>query len=363
MRLARLWLTAVRNYATAQLEPAANGLTVIRGDNGDGKTNLLEAAAYLATLSSFRGAPTDALVRHGCDRAVVRGEVERQGRSLLLEVELNVGGRQRMMVNRQALRRARDLLGALRVSVFSPDDLVLVKGGPAERRRYLDETLVALRPGRDGLRSDVERILRQRNALLKQAGGQASPEIATTLDVWDAKLARAGEELAAARQELVVALEPEVAKACAQLTGGGEQAGMEYRRSWEGELSAALRAARSDDLRRATTTVGPHRDELELTLHDARADVPLPARTHASQGQQRSVALALRLGAHAVVTEATGSPPVLLLDDVFSELDEARSTTLVAQLPAGQAMLTTTGPVPPGTVPARTLEVRAGALR
>ena len=362
MRLVRLWITDYRNYTSAELEPAPEGLTVIQGDNGDGKTNLLEAIAYLATLSSFRGAPTDALVRHGCRQAAVRGEVERDGRKMLLEVELNVGGRQRMMVNRQPLRRARDLLGFLRVSVFSPDDLALVKGGPAERRHYLDETLVALRPGGEALRSDVERILRQRNALLKQAGGRQSPEVDTTLDVWDAKLGRAGEALATARQELVAALEPEVAKACVELGGGGEQVVMEYRRSWEGELAAALAAARHDDLRRATTTTGPHRDDLELALHDDRAGAPLPARTHASQGQQRSLALALRLGAHAVVTQATGSSPVLLLDDVFSELDQDRSAALVARLPGGQAVLTTTGRTPPGVVPARTLTVRAGAM-
>jgi DNA replication and repair protein RecF len=375
VRLVRLWVGDYRNYESAELEPAPEGLTVIQGGNGDGKTNLLEAIGYLATLSSFRGAPPDALIRHGADRGVVRAEVEREGRSVLLEVELHAGGRHRMMVNRQPVRRARDLLGALRVSVFSPDDLSLVKGGPAERRQYLDEVLVALRPANEALRADVERILRQRNALLKQAGlkqtgwkrsgNQLSPDIASTLDVWDAKLTEAGEALAVAREDLVVALEPQVTMAYGQLAAGRGDVTLAYQRSWRGPLSHALAAARDDDLRRASTTVGPHRDELSLAVAGGGRDVPvpLPARTHASQGEQRSLALALRLGAHALVAESTGSSPVLLLDDVFSELDAARGAALLSSLPVGQALLTTAGPSPAGASPTRTVHVRAGQVR
>ncbi len=370
MRLVRLWIGDYRNYESAELEPAPEGLTVIEGANGDGKTNLIEAAAYLATLSSFRGAPVDALVRHGAERAVVRAEAEREGRSVLLEVELQAGGRQRMMVNRQPVRRARDLLGALRVTVFSPDDLSLVKGGPSDRRRYLDEVLVTLRPANEALRADVDRILRQRNALLKQAGwkGRAdrlSPDVASTLDVWDVKLSDAGEALARGREDLVGALEPQVAKAYGQLAAGRGDVSLTYQRSWHGPLSEALGVARDDDLRRATTTVGPHRDEMSLAIAGGGGEVPvpLPARTHASQGEQRSLALALRLGAHALVTERTGSTPVLLLDDVFSELDAARGAALLASLPAGQVLLTTAGPAPPGSSPARTVRVQAGRIR
>ncbi|HSH61203.1 MAG TPA: DNA replication/repair protein RecF [Acidimicrobiales bacterium] len=369
MRLVRLWVQDYRNYESAELEPAPEGLTVIEGANGDGKTNLIEAAAYLATLSSFRGSPADALVRHGAERAVVRAEVEREGRKVLLEVELHAGGRQRTMMNRQPVRRGRDLLGALRVTVFSPDDLSLVKGGPAERRRYLDEALVALRPVNEALRADVERILRQRNALLKQAGSkrsnnQLSPEVVSTLDVWDAKLSDAGEALAAAREDLVVALEPQVTKAYGQLAAGRDDVSLAYRRSWQGSLSQALADAREDDLRRATTTVGPHRDELSLAIAGGSREVPvpLPARTHSSQGEQRCLALALRLGSHALVTDTTSSIPVLLLDDVFSELDGSRASALLASLPPGQALLTTAGPVPPGSSPVRTVCVRAGRL-
>lgn len=275
MRITRLWLTDFRNYASAELAPSPSGLTVVIGDNGQGKTNLLEAAGYLATLSSFRGAPSEALVRAGCQRAVVRAEAEREGRALLLEAEINAAGRHRAQVNRQPLRRARDLLGALRVSVFSPDDLGLVKGGPGDRRRLLDEALVALHPRNDVVRGDVERIVRQRNALLKQSGGRASADVAATLDVWDAKLARAGEALADAREGLVAALGPEVVKAYDQVAHTASAVTITYRRSWDGPLATALAAGRQEDLRRGLTTSGPHRDDLALSI------AGLPARTQA----------------------------------------------------------------------------------
>ena len=356
MRLDRLWLTDFRSYASAELSPAPEGLTVIVGTNGEGKTNLLEAAGYLATLASFRGAPDDALVRDGMAAAVVRAEGTRDGRSLLLEAEISRAGRNRVFVNRQPLRRARDLLGALRVSVFAPDDLALVKGGPAERRRYLDDTLVAAHPRYDGLRGDVERILRQRTTLLKQAGGRLTPDIAATLDVWDAKLAAAGTELAASRQELVRRLDPALVKAYDQVASTAALVTAAYVPSWEGGLAEALVAARADDVRRGVTTVGPHRDELELRI------AGLPARTHASQGEQRCLALALRLAAHDVVTDEAGSAPVLLLDDVFSELDPGRSEALMAHLPAGQALLTTAGTLPPGAAPALIVHVAGGRI-
>jgi len=358
VRVTRLWLTDFRNYTSAEVEPAGDGLTVVVGGNGQGKSNLLEAIGYLATLSSFRGAPADALVRRGAEQAVVRAEGDRDGRNLLLEAEINLGGRRdRVLVNRQPLRRARDLLGALRTTVFAPDDLVLVKGGPAERRAYLDDLLVALHPRNDALRTDVERILRQRTTLLKQAGGRLSPEIETTLEVWDAKLATAGTELARARAELVGALEPAVGKAYDQMAAGSPtDVGDVYQQSWEGPLAEALAAARTDDVRRGVTTVGPHRDEVGLSIGG------LPGRTHASQGEQRSLALALRLAGHGLVAEATGSAPVLLLDDVFSELDPERSAALVAHLPQGQAFLTTAGALPEGMTPNSVVRVVDGRV-
>ena len=363
MRLRRLWLTDFRNYAAAELAPAPDGLTVVHGANGEGKTNLLEAVGYLATQASFRGAPREALVREGCSQAVVRGEAEREGRELLLEAELNPVGRDRVLVNRQPLRRGRDMLGGLRVIVFSPDDLALVKGAPSERRRFLDEALASLHPRNDALRADVERVLRHRNALLRQSAGAArrpgaalDPTVAVTLDVWDAKLAELGTALADARQELVAALEPALGKAYDQVAHTAAVVSVAYQRSWEGSLAEAVASARPEDLRRGLTTVGPHRDELHLAI------CGLPARTHASQGEQRSLALALRLAAHAVVTTSTGSPPVLLLDDVFSELDAGRQEALVAHLPSGQALLTTTGAVPAGARPELAVHVHGGRI-
>ena len=355
MRVTRLWLTDFRSYASAELEPAP-GLTVIAGDNGEGKTNLLEAIGYLASRSSFRGAPAEALVRAGCGRAIVRAEAERDGRSLLLEAELPAAGRDRLLVNRQPLKRTRDLLEALRVSVFSPDDLVLVKGGPGERRRFLDAALVGLHPRHDALQADVERILKQRNTLLKQAAGRLSDEIASTLDVWDAKLAERGEALREARAGLVGDLEAEVGKAYDQLASTAADVALRYQPSWDGPLLDALHASRADDVRRGVSLVGPHRDELALSIGG------LPARTHASQGEQRSLALALRLAVHRAVAEVVGTPPVLLLDDVFSELDPDRSAALLAALPPGQSLLTTAGLIPEGAVPERVVRVRSGTL-
>jgi DNA replication and repair protein RecF len=352
----RLWLTDFRNYRSADLRLAPEDLTVVVGGNGAGKTNLLEAVGYLATLASFRNAPADALVRAGCERGIVRANGQRGGRTLLLECEVNAGGRDRVWLNRRPLRRARDLLGALRVSVFAPDDLVLVKGGPGERRRYLDDLLVALHPSHDALRGEVERVVRQRNALLRQAAGRLDREAAATLEVWDAKLAETGERLVVAREELVARLRDELTRAYRQVAGATVDVAARYVRSWEGPLAEALARSRADDVRRGITLVGPHRDELTLAI------AGLPARSHASQGEQRCLTLALRLGGHQMLTAALGEPPVLLLDDVFSELDPGRSEALLAHLPGGQALLTTTGAVPPGARPGRRLRIGAGAV-
>lgn len=362
MRLDHLWVVDFRNYEAAELALAA-GLTVMVGLNGAGKTNMLEAIAYLATLSSFRGVGNDALIRNGAAQAVVRGEGERAGRALLIEAEVRPTGRGRVTVNRQPLRRTADLSGALRVSVFSPDDLELVKAGPTGRRRYLDDALASLHPRNDAARRDLERVVRQRNALLAQAAGRPKlpDDVAATLEVWDARLVQIGEAVGAARADLVARLEPVVAKAYAQVAGDGggaaRAAGVAYDAPWRAQgLAAALGAARRDELRRGVTLVGPHRDELALTIGG------MPARSHASQGEQRSLALALRLAAHDVVSELVGEPPLLLLDDVFSELDPGRSDALLGHLPPGQAVLTTAGPIPAGAHAERVLRIDAGRI-
>lgn len=357
MLIRRLWLTDFRSYTAADVS-FAEDLTAIIGRNGQGKSNLIEAVAYLATLGSFRGAPTDALVRVGAPRAFVRAEAEREQRELLLEAEIVAGGRNRTQLNRQPLRRAGDLLGALRVTVFSPDDLTIVKGGPGERRRFLDETLVAMHPRNDGLIGDVDRILRQRNALLKQAGGRMTTEIELTLDVFDAKLAAAGETLAHTRLDLVGELGPVLSDAYAKVAQRPVRIDAVYEPAWlEPGLLKVLHDGRTQDLKRGVTLVGPHRDDLDMALGG------LGSRTYASQGEQRSLALALRLAAHDVVTRRTGTSPVLLLDDVFSELDPDRSDALLQSLPPGQTILTTASALPTGAEPGRVLTVRDGEVR
>jgi DNA replication and repair protein RecF len=356
LRLDRVWLTDFRSYRTAEIS-LAPGLTALLGDNGQGKTNVLEAIAWLATLASFRGAPTDALVRRGADRAVIRAEGAHEDRAILLEAELVASGRNRVLVNRQPLKRARDLLGVLRVTVFAPDDLELVKGGPAERRRYLDDALVVSHPRYDALRTEVDKVLKQRNALLKGAGGRLDDSAAFTLDVWDAKLVESGGALAQARQDLLARLAPQVSQRYDAVAHGPAEVSATYVAEWApAGLAEALAAARRDDVRRGVSTVGPHRDDVELQIGG------LPARTHASQGEQRSLALALRLASHRVLTEITGSPPVLLLDDVFSELDPDRSDALLADLPTGQTVLTSASGLPPKADPERILRIEGGTI-
>lgn len=236
---------------------------------------------------------------------------------------------------------------------------MLVKGGPGERRRFLDDAMIQLRPRDDALRLELERVLRQRNTLLKQSGGRLSEEVAVTLDVWDQKLAAVGTEIGARRAEIAEAVAPHVAAAYQRLAGHAVEVEVVLRPSWAGAASplAALAACRPEDLRRRVSTVGPHHDEVELVLGG------LSARTQASQGEQRSLALALRLGVHHLVAERVGEPPVLLLDDVFSELDPAHSRALVELLPGGQALLTTAGGLPEGVAPDLVVPLAEGRVQ
>lgn len=353
-----------RNYESAQFDLTA-GTTAIIGDNGQGKTNLAEALAYLATLSSFRGAPGDALVRVGADNAVIRATVrDDDGRESLIEAELHAIGRNRVQVNRQKLQRVRELLGTVRVTVFAPDDLIIVKGGPGERRRFMDDTLVALATKYDAIRLEIDRIVKQRNTLLKQAQkasrqdrGELPADIAVTLDVWDAKFTEIADQFGYARATLVARVTPLVQEAYEQLAGVATPIELRYEPAWRTTgLMSALTTVRPDDVRRGVSTVGPHRDELDLSING------LPARTHASQGEQRTLALALRLAGHRLVTERTGSAPVLVLDDVLSELDDGRAQALLGHLPAGQVVITTASELPPAARADRILRIEAGTV-
>lgn len=355
-----------RGFFQAVFAPSPEGTTVIYGPNGSGKTTLLEAIAYLGSQRSFRGAPREMMIRAGCGRAVLRAELLRGGLPVLVEAEIVASGRSRAQVNRQPVRSRRDLVEAVPVTIFCPDDLGIVQGGPGRRRDILDDALRLLDSRAAVLIDEVERTIRQRAALLRQAAGRITPEVIATLQVWDDRLATSGTALANSRESLVASLQPYMVASYAALAGTSEEPGLGrpggagsatpligivYRRSWERDLADALVESRVDDLRRATTTVGPHRDDLVLRI------VGRDARLQASQGEQRCLALALRLGVHRLVTERSGTAPILLLDDVFSELDPSRSRALVNQLPAGQTLLTTSCELPQGVLVAASVEV------
>lgn len=359
MRLDRVEVRMFRSYADTSFD-LAPGLTVLVGPNGSGKTNLLEAIGYLATLASFRGAPTDALVRSVPNPSamlqpgttVVRGFGVIGQRPMEIETEIALGRRNRTLINKQPMSRLRDVGEGLQVSVFSPDDLVLVKGGPAERRGYLDELAGRIHPRNDALVTECERILRQRNALLKQCGGRLDPTASLTLDVWDAKLGSVGDRLAALRRELVDRLGPIVTQAYTDIADRPASITMAVRSSWQGPLADALGAGRYDDVRRGTSLVGPHRDDVEACIEGR------PSRTHASQGEQRTLSLAFRLAGHRLVAAELGRTPLLLLDDVFSELDPVRSDALIRHLPPGQSVLATAGHLPPAARAQAAYQVR-----
>ncbi len=357
MHVAHLTLHDFRSYADVDvaLEP---GATAFLGRNGQGKTNLIEAIDYLSRLASHRVSSDTPLVRAGTDQAVVRASVVKDGRPALLEIEINPGRANRARINRSPLPRPRDLIGLVRTVVFAPDDLTLVKGDPSDRRRFLDDLLVLRAPRLAGVRSDYDRILRQRNSLLKTAGiarGSARESALSTLVVWDENLARVGAELLGARLQLVEDLRPHLGQAYAAVARGAhrEDAALDYRASitWdEGEagevdLEAALLAAieerRKDELDRGISLVGPHRDELLLTL--GNADLRLPVKGYASHGESWSYALAMRLASYDLL-RADGDDPILVLDDVFAELDTERRSQL-AELVAGAEQVLVTAAV------------------
>jgi DNA replication and repair protein RecF len=355
--VAALELVDFRSYhhVSASFEP---GVSVLVGANGEGKTNIVEAVGYLASLSSHRVASDTPLIRHGAERAVARGLVVREERQLLLEVELVSGKANRARVNKSPLPRVRDILGILRTVLFAPEDLSLVRGEPDQRRRFLDELVIARTPRLAGVRADYERVLKQRNALLKSAASTRGQFDGSTLHVWNEHLVSTGSELLQARLQLIDDLRPFVHQAYQDLAPGGRRAGLSYRASWlsadqqpasaeredlAAALHAALASAHREELGRGLTLVGPHRDDLILGLGE------LPAKGYASHGESWSFALALRLASFSLL-RADGDDPVLVLDDVFAELDESRRSRLAEMVaPAEQVLVTAAvaGDVPP----------------
>jgi DNA replication and repair protein RecF len=415
MHLTRLALTDFRSYVDVDV-PLKSGVTIFSGPNGEGKTNLVEAVGYAATLASHRAAQDAPLIRKGADQAIIRAAISTSANDALVEIELNAGRANRVRLNRTPLTRPRDVLGVLRTVLFAPEDLALVKGDPGDRRRFLDDLLVAMAPRYAAVRADYDRVLKQRTALLKSAGPKGGPKgnrqsreaVTATLDVWDAHLARTGAELLVAREHLVTALRPHVENSYAAVAGDGRGgavrggAAIEYRRSFESQPAAgapttgapttggpdadrpdadrpdadrpaathrdrvraaeqALREAllevRASELDRGVCLAGPHRDELELSVRD------LPARGYASHGESWSMALALRLASFDLL-RAGREDPVLILDDVFAELDAGRRdrlATLVAK--AEQVLVTAAVPEDiPSLLTGAHFKVSAGAL-
>jgi DNA replication and repair protein RecF len=379
VHLTRLSLTDFRSYREADVA-LGPGVTTFQGSNGQGKTNLVEAAGYLATFGSHRVATDAPLIRHGADRAIVRGLVSAAGRDSLLEIEINAGRANRVRLNRAPAPRPREVLGVLRCVLFAPEDITVVKGDPDQRRRYLDDLLVAMRPRYAGVRADYERVLRQRTALLKSARARGAVPPGA-LEVWDDHLVTAGVQLTAGRLRLVRELRPFVAACYSSVSGTERDTGLCYRMSAEAHaatpdadgagdraagsdvaqdpepdpdklaitLRAALAARRRAELERAVCLVGPHRDELELMIGG------LPARGYASHGESWSLALALRLAAYQLLRSG-GEDPVLMLDDVFAELDSGRRDRLAELVrDAEQVLVTAAVPedVPAGLAGAR----------
>ncbi|TDD56754.1 DNA replication/repair protein RecF [Saccharopolyspora elongata] len=388
MYVRHLQVTDFRSWPHADLalEP---GITVLVGSNGQGKTNLVEAIGYVATLGSHRVATDAPLVRDGAARAVVRAAVVNSGRELLVELEITPGKANRARINRGAVAKPRDVLGILRTVLFAPEDLSIVRGDPGERRRFMDDLLVSRSPRYAGVRADYDRVLKQRSALLKSAGaarrGGGAADV-RTLEVWDGHLARCGAELLAGRLDLVAAIAPHVTSAYANVAATDEAtlpsvrvADVRYRSSLgeslpagygvplgkaadsaelESALLTELERVRPQELERGVSLVGPHRDDLELLLGD------LPAKGYASHGESWSFVLALRLASYHLLTE-DGAEPVLILDDVFAELDRRRRARLADLVAGAEQVLVTAAvaeDVPPELAGAR-FDVREGEVR
>lgn len=363
MRVDWLSLVDFRSYRSLDWRPD-NQVNLLVGPNAAGKTNLLEGVGYLSSLKSFRSAPDGALITEGSNAAVLRAGIASGERERLIEVEVPMTGSKKAQVDKTRLKRTADLLGVLRVIAFLPEDLDFVKRGPAYRRDLLDDLAVQLWPAAYLDQSEYDRSVRQRNAFLKSGEHDDM-----TLSVWDSRMAQAGGRVMARRARVIETLAPLFEERYREISSSVVRARLEYEASWfegpprpvsageyAGQLAEALERRRRADYERRITTVGPHRDEPSFVLDER------DARTLASQGEQRTAALAVKLAAHNAVAEAVSDPPVLLLDDVFSELDPERSKALAGALPEEtQTMITTARPedVP---VSGRVWNVREGVV-
>lgn len=376
MRIDRLQVIDFRNYVEAEIE-FAPGPNLLVGSNGQGKTNLVEAVGYLGTLSSHRVASDVPLIRRTAERAVVRAVCANDGRALTIELEITNGRANRARLNRAPVKRNRDLIGLVRSVLFAPEDLALVKGDPGDRRRFLDDLLVLRYPRYAAVKTDFDRVLKQRNALLRTAGmarRAGRDGDLRTLEVWDSHLVEHGSALLHGRLQLIDALRPHFEAAYAGVSGAVDTVGLHYRTSAAEEPDNDIRDVstpeqiadlmhrrlvqlRDREIERALTLVGPQRDELVLELDD------FPAKGYASHGQSWSIALALRLASYDLL-RSEGTEPILMLDDVFAELDAKRRAHLAGLAQRAEQTIITAAvhdDIPPDLA-ARTFEVTAGTL-
>ena len=355
MGLHELTLRNFRLFTECVFRPDTSAVTVLLSPNGSGKTSILEAVYALATASSFRTTTAVDMIRTSTELAEVHGVLFQQERRVQVDLTLTKGVRsvsKRMLVNGQRPTSRAALSAVLPLTIFTPEGVDVVRQGPEHRRVFLTTLLTDADLSTGELVERYARVLQQRNALLKQWQGQRlSPSALDELAVWDGEFCTTAELLVAARERLLTTLSPLVQLYYQDLAQNTLPVTLSYERSWSGPLLTALQQSLHDDLHRGYSTVGPHRDDVALHL-DGR-----DARRQASQGEQRSFALALRLAGHHVVREQRGVDPLLLLDDVFSELDPVRSDRLLHLLPAGQTLVTTASPLPSGMTPAAIVDV------
>jgi len=360
MRLNSISLCDFRNHENLELGFTA-GTTTIIGRNGRGKTNIVEAVNYLATLGSHRVSQDGPLIRKGLTSATIDAKVSKHNREATVELTINYPGTNRVLLNGNSLPRARDVLGLVSTVIFSPEDLELVKGDPAARRRFLDEFSTLMAPRFAGTRSDYDRTLKQRNALLKSAGRrQLNETVRTTLAAWDEQLITNGAALIFSRLENLKKLQPFFEEHGKTISASSEPLQINYLSSWlstqdlelteiENNLRDQIRDRHSEEIDRGVTLVGPHRDDLEITLSE------MPAKGYASHGQSWSIALAMRLATFSVLRNHDDDP-ILILDDVFAELDERRRTRLSSAIEGVEQTLITAAveeDVPTGLLSAR----------
>lgn len=346
MEVESVHLIDFRNYVRAKVE-FADGFNLIVGRNGRGKTNLLEAVYVLSALASHRTSTLSEIVRHGEERAIVRSSVITRGRGVSIDAEFPVAGRPRLLINKAAPEGSRSASEVLAAVLFSPEDLGIVKGMPEERRRFLDHAAAKAHPRALSNRRQFERILRQRNGVLR--AGQINPRALQSLDVWDQQFAEAASAVVADRLSVLDSLGPAAQKRYEEVSTSEGMPDFIYRPSWAEDspgsreeiaalIALSLEENRGRDLERGLTRAGPHRDDLLIRLEG------IEARAFASQGEQRSLALALRLAERDLLSVSRGEEPVLLLDDVFSELDDLRRAQLAELVGSGgQSIATATG--------------------